>query len=84
MCGKALKQLDNNKSPGTDGLTTNFYKFFWPDIKTLVYDSYLHSEKTGKLSYYQKLGILPKENKDNRFLKKNGDQSVSLQPVIKY
>ena len=71
-CGKALKQLDNNKSPGADGLTTNFYKFFWPDIKTLVYDSYLYSEKTGELSYYQKLGILnimPKENKDIRFLK---------------
>ena len=40
-CGKALKQLDNNKSPRTDGPTTNFYQYFWPDIKTLVYHSYL-------------------------------------------
>ena len=40
-CGKALRQFENNKSPGADGLTTNFYKFFWPDIKNLVYDSYL-------------------------------------------
>ena len=70
--GKALKQLDNYKSPGADGLTTNSYKFFWPDIKTLVYDSYLYSEKTGELFYYQKLGILnlmPKKNKAIRFLK---------------
>ena len=71
-CGKALKQLENNKSPGADGLTTNFYKFFWPDIKNLIYDSYLESQKSGNLSYYQKLGILnimPKENKDIRYLK---------------
>ena len=71
-CGKALKQLENNKSPGADGLTTNFYKFFWPDIKNIVYESYLYSEKNGNLSYYQKLGILnimPKENKDIRYLK---------------
>ena len=26
-CGKALKDLANNKSPGSDGLMTNFYKF---------------------------------------------------------
>ena len=71
-CGKALKQLENNKSPGADGLTTNFYKFFWPDVKNLVHDSYIYSQNNGKLSYYQKLGILnimPKENKDIRFLK---------------
>ncbi len=24
------------KSPGQDGLTTNFYKFFWEDIKDVL------------------------------------------------
>ena len=37
--GKALKQLKNDKSPGNDGFTTNFYKFFWPDIKHLLFES---------------------------------------------
>ena len=31
--GKALRELSNDKTPGTDGFTTNFYKSFWPDIK---------------------------------------------------
>ena len=38
-CSKALKELANNKSHGPDGLTTNFYNFFWPDIKFMVYES---------------------------------------------
>lgn len=28
----ALKQMNNGKSPGTDGLTVEFYKFFWPEV----------------------------------------------------
>ena len=71
-CGAALKKLQNNKSPGADGFTTNFYKFFWPDIKENLFESYVYSEKNGSLSSYQKLGILnlaPKDGKDLRYLK---------------
>ena len=38
---KALFSMENNKSPGVDGLTTNFYKHFWPllwDKLALVYN----------------------------------------------
>ena len=31
-CTNALKDFDNNKTPGTDGLPAEFYRFFWPDI----------------------------------------------------
>ena len=27
---KAVISMENDKSPGIDGLTTNFYKHFWP------------------------------------------------------
>ena len=32
-CVIALKQMNNSKSPGSDGITTEFYKLFWQDIK---------------------------------------------------
>jgi len=70
-CSNALKLLPNNKSPGSDGLTTNFYKFFWIDIKDILFDSYIYSFKNKTLTQEQKIGILnliPKENKDLRLL----------------
>ena len=30
-CACALKSINNNKSPGSDGITTEFYKIFWND-----------------------------------------------------
>ena len=71
-CGKSLRELPNNKSPGSDGFTSEFYKFFWPDIKDLVFNSFQHSFNVGTLSIEQRravLTLLPKQNKDIRFLK---------------
>ena len=31
--GKALQQMKNDSSPGSDGLTAAWYTFFWPKIK---------------------------------------------------
>ena len=31
-CAKALKDMQNGKSPGCDGFTVEFYKVFWKDI----------------------------------------------------
>ena len=69
---KALKELPNDKTPGSDGFTTNFYKFFWCDLKELLYDSYKFSFDIGELTNDQKRGILnliPKEGKDLRELR---------------
>ena len=69
--GKALKQLQNDKTPGSDGFTTNFYKFFWPDLREFLFDSYKYSFEHGMLTCDQRRGILnliPKGNKDIRFL----------------
>ncbi len=41
----SLKELKSSHSPGTDGLTSDFYQFFWIDIKILLVDSIKYSEK---------------------------------------
>ena len=64
--------MKNRKSPGTDGYTAEFYKFFWKDIGNFVLDSLNESFNTGELSITQKQGLitlLPKGNKPRDLIK---------------
>ena len=66
----SLKLLKNAKCPGSDGLTAEFYKFFWTDIGDCVTESLLYSTEVGYLSTEQKRGVIsliPKKGK-NRLL----------------
>jgi len=45
-----LEKCAKNKSPGNDGLTQEFYSFFWNSIVDNLYESYTESIKIGKLS----------------------------------
>ena len=62
--------FENNKSPGNDGLTKEFYHTFWDDIK----DTFMKSLKESKkLKYFytsqgQAIKLLEKPNKDNRYI----------------
>jgi hypothetical protein len=70
-CTAIVKTLKNNKTPGTDGLNSEFYKVFWSRIKQLVIDSFLYALESGELSVDQKRAVItltPKPNKDNRYL----------------
>ena len=42
-CVKAIKSMQNGKSPGTDGLPVEFCKIFWKNIKKLVMNSFSYS-----------------------------------------
>ena len=69
---KALKNLPNDKTPGSDGFSTNFYKLFGADIKHLLTDSFVYTFENGHLSNDQKraiINLIPKEGKDLRYLK---------------
>ena len=69
---KVLKDMKNGKSPGTDGYTAEFYKFFWKDIGNFVLESLNESFNTGELSITQKQGLitlLPKGNKPRDLIK---------------
>jgi exonuclease III len=71
-CLKALKSLANGKTPGQDGITTDFYKFFWIDISDIVLDSINYAFTKNEMSLDQRSGIIslsPKKNKIRTFLK---------------
>ena len=53
---KSIKTFKNGKAPGTDGLTAEFYKFFWKDIKDLLLSSINFALQYGRLSTEQKGG----------------------------
>ncbi|MCG7892737.1 MAG: reverse transcriptase domain-containing protein, partial [Candidatus Thiodiazotropha endolucinida] len=70
--GETLKNMKNGKSPGQDGFTVEFFKFFWIDIGYFVLRSLNYGYRAGNLSVTQKQGIItciPKPNKCRQTLK---------------
>ena len=68
----ALDHFKNNKSPGSDGFTTEFFKYFWNKIGQMVVNSINCGFELRTLSDTQKQGIItciPKGSKDKLFLK---------------
>ena len=71
-CFKVLSIFNNNKTPGNDGLTIEFYKFFWPEIESLLVDSLNYAYVHGELSNSQKQAIITliqKKDKDRTWVK---------------
>ena len=67
-----IKKIKRRKSPGTDGLTSEFYIFFWNDIKDLVFECFVYSFENNILSIEQRraiLKLLPKKDKNLLFIK---------------
>ena len=71
-CAKAISNFQNDKTPGSDGFTVEFYRRFWNLLGKLMVDSYNYAFQTGNLSISQKFGIIsliPKKDKNLEFLK---------------
>ena len=71
-CWEALLTMGNNKSPGNDGLTKEFYVCFFNEISTYLIDALNLSFAYGQLSNSQEQAIIPlteKKDKDKRYLK---------------
>ena len=70
-CLKSLQLFENNKSPGDDGLTAEFYKAFWNIVGNLMVESINYSYDHGELSNSQKRAIITlieKKDKDRRVI----------------
>ena len=69
---KALKNMSNNKSPGSDGFTAEFYNSFWRDLGHFLIKSINYGYDLEELSITKKEGIitcLPKGDKPKQYLK---------------
>ena len=80
-----LKKMKNNKSPGTDGFTVEFFKFFYSDLKVFIKNAINESYSGGKLSITQRQGLITciqKGDKPKQF-PKNWRQITLLNLVYK-
>ena len=71
-CTDSLSHFKNNKTPGSDGFTIEFYRSFWDVIGQIMVDSFNYAFENGSLSITQKLGVIsliPKKDKDKNYLK---------------
>ena len=65
----AINSQRNNKSPGNDGLTAEFYKHFSNDIAPMLLDLYNSWNKLGIMGTSSKTGVIS-------IIYKKGDKKI--------
>ena len=71
-CLQALKTMEPNKTPGSDGLPAEFYKMFWAEVSDYLVNSLNHAYGSGQLSVTQRRGIIkliPKKDAEPSLIK---------------
>ena len=58
--------MRNNKSPGNDDLTKEFYETFWNELKEIFVDSLLEAKEKGHLYISQRQTIIKLIEKKDR------------------
>ena len=64
--------MKNDKSPGSDGLTKEFYVCFFNEVSIILITALNHSFTTGMLStsqHQELITLIEKKGKDKRFIK---------------
>ena len=64
---KTLKTLGKNKTPGSDGITYEFYQKFWPELQGVFMNQLQEGIDKGELSTSQRqnvIRLIPKKDKD--------------------
>ena len=72
----ALQSMENNKSPGNDGLTKEFYITFWNEVKLLLLLAIEKAYLVKQLSASQNqavIKLIEKKGRNKRYISKTGD-----------
>ena len=80
-CYNVLKECAKGKCPGSDGLSVEFYLYFWPLLGEEMTQSFNYALDRGQMNITQKQGIIKviqKKKKDKSYLQKIGDLSLYL------
>ena len=67
-----MKSMKNNKTPGNNGLTKEFYETFWNELKTPLMKSINHAFHTKTLSISQRqavIKLIEKKDRDKHYMK---------------
>ena len=67
-----MKSIKNNKTPGNNGLTKEFYKTFWDELKTPLIESVNQVSHTKILSISQRqtvIKLIEKKDQDKHYIK---------------
>ena len=68
----ALKTMEPEKTPGTDGLPAEFYNVFWTDISSTLIGALNYAYETGQLSITQRrevMKLIPKKDAEPYYIK---------------
>ena len=68
----SMKSMENDKSPGNDGLTKKFFAIFWDNIKVNFIPSIKQAKERKELSIFQSqtiIKLIEKKNRDKRYIK---------------
>ena len=71
-CHEVLKNMSKNKTPGSDGFSSEFYLCFWDILGKFLVDSLNFGFSVGQLSVTQTQAIItliPKPGKDSKLIK---------------
>ena len=67
-----MKSIPNNKTPGNDGLSKEFYEAFWNELKDLLLKSFYHAKTYKEFSTSKRQPVLilfEKKYRDKRLIK---------------
>ena len=62
-CLNGLKDMEPDKSPGTDGFPSEFYHMFWSEFSKPLIEALNYSFQICQLSISQKRGIIKRERR---------------------